>query len=134
MEWVPVQRAACRLRISPTTIRRWVASGKLNGRITHDGRRASCLVEVPIVLRHLSQGIRDQIDVLRTQLATRELQLALLIQQNERLEADLDATRRTLALQSRRRMVDAAVAASRAGAGRSRVPFLRLLRGRRDAG
>lgn len=134
MEWVPVQRAACRLRISPTTVRRWVASGKLNGQLTHDGQRPCYLVEVPVVLRHVSQGIRDQIDVLRTQLATRELQLTLLIQQNEKLEADLDAARRTVALQSRRRIVDAAVAASRSGGGRSRVPFLRLLKGRRDAG
>ena len=134
MEWVTVQQAACRLRISPTTVRRWLASGKLNGRATESGGRPSRVVQLPATLGHLSPGTRDQIEVLRTQLATRELQLAVLTEQNEKLEKDLDALRRTMALQSRRRLSEAAVLPSRPSGGGRRLPFLPLLRGRRDAG
>jgi hypothetical protein len=133
MEWVSVQEASWRLRISPSTVRRWLASGKLNSRIRQNGRRASYVVQLPAALAHLSQATRDQIEVLRAQLATREMQLAVLTRQNERLETDLDAVRRTLLLQSRRRIMENGAVPPRARGLALRVPFLRLLKGRRNA-
>lgn len=132
-EWVTVQHAACRLGISPTTVRRWLASGKLNGRISRDDGRTSCLAQVPATLAHASPATRDQIEVLRTQLTTREMQLAVLAHQNEKLERDLEALRRMLALQTRRRVADTESARSRKRGSGTRIPFLRLLKGHRDA-
>ncbi len=130
MEWVSVQEASWRLRISPSTVRRWLVSDKLNGRITQNGRRASYAVQVPALLANLSQAERVRTEVLRAQLATREQQLAVLTRQNERLERHLDAARRRLSLHSRRRIAERERAASRARGLARWLPFLRFLRGR----
>jgi ribosomal protein S15P/S13E len=134
MEWVSVQEASWRLRISPSTVRRWLASDKLNGRIMQNGRRASYAVQVPALLANLSQAERVRTEVLRAQLATREQQLAVLTRQNERLERHLDAARRRLSLHSRRRIAESEAALSKARGLARWLPFLRLLQGRHNTG